>query len=254
MQTAHNVLASINPQLKQGVQPSRADTGSRQGQRTTANGQRVTAQDVDNVFDAMRSMFGNRFSSQWGQFDEGGVWLAELAHLPTRMIEIGLGRLRVQIRDAARAGDTAWPPQPLEFAAMCEPTPADLGMPSAAEAWAEANAAAHNPAGHRWSHPAVQMAGQAIGWFEIHQTTARTTRERLEKRFEREYQALVNRVMAGEPLEARGLLETDSRRSVADLAERDGQERAKRQAEAAGYGHIRSAGDAFAAMRAGLRG
>ncbi|OHV12982.1 replication protein P [Kushneria phosphatilytica] len=210
------------------------------------------AEDMDHLFDAMRSMFGNRFTSQWGAYDEGGVWLGELTHLTPRLLELGIGKLRARVRDAARSGDEAWPPQPLEFAALCEPTAEDLGMPSVDRAWREANGHAHDPEGHRWSHPAVRMAGQSIGWIEIHGTTAASRRERLEKRFAREYQALVNRVMAGEQLEARGLLENDNDRSPAELAKRAGEERAA--AAASEYGHRMTGEQGIRSLRAALGG
>lgn len=232
MQTASNVLASISPQLKHGQPPKAAPhQDQQQGGHSTVNGPRVSAEDMDHLFDAMRSMFGNRFVSQWGNWDESGLWLAELSHLPRRFLELGLKHLRTQVQEAARAGGEAWPPQPVEFAALCEPTAADLGMPDVTRAWQEANDHAHDPAGHRWSHEAVRLAGYAIGWRVLHETTAQGQRERLGKRFSREYQALVNRVVAGEQLTSRALLESDRDLTPAELAVRAGEEKAAAQAE-----------------------
>lgn len=213
----------------------------------------VGAEDIDQVFDAMGQLFGAKFTSQWGAFDEGGAWLGELAHLSPRHLALGVDRLRQQVREAARTGDEAWPPQPVAFAALCEPRPEDLGLPEVATAWREATARAHDPAGQRWSHEAVRLAGQAVGWWEItHVMPSRV--DRLERRFAREYQALINRVMAGEDLQPRQLLEHDGNRTAAEMAERAGREAAAKQAEAAGLPHQMTADQGLRSLRAALKG
>jgi hypothetical protein len=212
----------------------------------------LAEQDVDLVFDAMGQLFGAKFSSQWGTYDETGAWLGELAHLSRQHLELGIHRLRQQVREAARSGDEAWPPQPVAFAALCEPRPEDLGMPDVALAWREACAHAHEPACHRWSHEAVRMAGAAVGWWELTHTTAQSRWPRLEKRFTAEYQALVNRVMAGEVLTPRQLLEHDSARTPAELAERASRDAAAQQAEAAGLPHRMNADQGMRSLRAAL--
>lgn len=206
---------------------------------------------MDQVFDVMGQLFGAKFSSQWGAFDETGAWLAELGHLSQRHLELGIHRLRQQVREAARSGDEAWPPQPVAFAAMCEPRPEDLGLPAVAEAWREATAHAHQPAGHRWSHEAVRLAGAAVGWWEItHVQPSRV--ERLERRFAREYEALVNRVMAGDELTPRHLLEHDGSRSAAELAERTGREAAQQRVAEAGLPHSMNADQGLRSLRAAI--
>ena len=213
----------------------------------------VTEQDMDLVFDALGAMYGAKFTSQWGAYDEGGVWLAELAHLSRRHLELGIRRLRQQVREAARAGDEAWPPQPVAFAALCEPRPEDLGMPAVNVALREAAGHAHAPSEHAWSHEAVRLAGQALGWWEItHVQPSRV--ERLERRFAREYTALINRVMAGEDLVPRQLLEHDGSCSAAELAERAGREAAQQQAQAAGLPDRMNADQGLRSLRAALKG
>jgi len=208
---------------------------------------------MDHLFNAMSQLFGNKFTSQWGAFDETGAWLAELAHLPRRALELGIQRCREQVRDAARTGDAAWPPQPLAFAGLCEPRPEDLGLPTMAQAWREASGHAHDPAGWRWSHEAVRLAGQAVGWWEIlHVLPSRV--ERLERRFAREYEALINRVMAGEDLTPRHLLEHDGNRTPAELAERASREAGARAAEAAGLPHTMTADQGLRSLRAAVKG
>ncbi|WP_322528958.1 replication protein P [Salinicola sp. LHM] len=204
---------------------------------------------MDSLFDAMGHLFGSKFSHQWGIYDDGS-WLAELSHLGARHIELGLARLRQQVRDAAKSGDEAWPPQPVAFAGLCEPRPEDVGLPTVDAAWREVCAHCHAPGEWRWSHEAVQMAGQTVGWRDIHSATAQSVRIRLERRFEREYGALVNRVMAGQPLQSRGLIENDATRNRAELAERASRELAQQQAEAAGLPHRMSAGQGLAMLKA----
>ncbi|WP_168709198.1 replication protein P [Halomonas borealis] len=211
----------------------------------------MTESEIDHVFNALTELYGYKFSSQWGAYDEGERWLAELAHLSVRHLELGIGRLRQQVREAARAGDEAWPPQPVAFAALCEPRPEDVGLPAVAEAWREATANAHDPRQHRWSHEAVHMAGSAVGWWELtHVLPSRV--DRLERRFGREYQALINRVMAGEDLTPRHLLEHDGQRTRAEIAERAGREAAQQQAEADGLPHAMNADQGLKSLRAAL--
>jgi len=245
--SAANVLQHVVSPQQRRVNVTAAPTKG--ATSTTDNSPRLSESDMDPVFDAMGQLYGNRFTSQWGSYDATGAWLAELAHLGPRHLELGIKRCREQVRDAARQGGEAWPPQPLAFAALCEPRPEDIGLPNTAKAWREVCGNAHQPRQHRWSHEAVRMAGNAVGWWELtHVQPSRV--ERLEKRFAREYQALVNRVMAGEQLTPRHLLESDGNRSAAELAERAGREAAQRQAEAAGMPHSMNSRQGLAALRA----
>lgn len=250
MQTASSVLrAAVSPQQKRVNVTEPSPVGSSPATSSTESAPRVSEQDMDQVFDAMARMYGAKFTSQWGEYDDG-AWLAELTHLPRHCLELGFRRLRQEVSDAARAGDTAWPPQPVAFAAMCEPRPEDVGLPTADAAWREACDHSHDPTGWRWSHEAVRMAGQAVGWREIHGTTAQSVRARLESRFARQYSALVNRVMAGEELTPRHLLEHDSQRTAADLAERAGREAAAQRAEAEGLPDRMNASQGLAMLKA----
>lgn len=209
---------------------------------------------MDNLFNALGELYGNKFASQWGAFDETGAWWAELQFVTPGKLAIGLRRVRQQIQDAARAGAEAWPPTPLAFAALCQPKPEDLGLPSDAEAWREATANAHQPSRHRWSHEAVRMAGQAVGWWELTHGGGDTRTSRLESRFRKEYTALVNRVMGGEQLQSRSLIGHDSQLNRAELAERASREAAQQQAEAAGMPHRMNSEQGMRSLRAALGG
>lgn len=255
MQTARNVLQSVVSPQQRHVNVTDSSPRSRATAETssTASGPRVTDVDMDLVFDAMGRMYGAKFVSQWGEYDADGSWLAELAHLTRQHLELGIRRLRQQVRDAARAGEEAWPPQPVSFAALCEPRPEDMGLPAVAEAWREVSAHSHEPELWQWSHEAVRMAGAAVGWWELqHVIPSRV--ERLERRFAKHYQALINRVMAGEQLQARALLESDGNRSPAELAARAGAEQAAKRAEEAGLPPRMNSDQGLRSLRAALGG
>ena len=204
---------------------------------------------MDNLFNAMGEMYGSKFASQWGVFDETGAWWAELKHIQPAQLALGLRRLRQQIQDAARQNDEAWPPTPIAFAALCQPKPEDLGLPSDAEAWREATANAHAPDRHRWSHEAVRMAGQETGWWDLmHVQPSRVSR--LENKFFREYDKFARRALDGERFEPR--LGHDSQLTKGALAERASREAAQKQAEDAGMPDRLKPEQAFRLMRAGL--
>lgn len=223
-------LKTVTTQLQHGHAMRLSGTVD-QETSTTPDG--ITVEDIDRLFVAMVSLYGNRWTSAQGEYDVNGVWFAELRYFTADQIRRGLKRCRENIRSLARANDTAWPPQAAEFAIMCEPRPEDHGLPSEDNAWTEANAHAHEPDRHRWSHPAVLMAGRAIngGFAAIHSTTALSVRVRMERHFKNQYKALVNRVLAGEELVARGLIESDANKHPAELSERFNEEKAMRQRE-----------------------
>lgn len=171
--------------------------------------------------------------------------------MPAAHLATGLRRLRQQIKAAAREGAEAWPPMPAAFAALCEPLPEDLGLPTVDAAWREATGNAHQPKQCRWSHEAVRLAGADVGWWELmHVQPSRV--DRLQRRFERIYQAFVNRVMAGEELVARELLGHEGSESPAAQAERAGHRAAQQAVEAAGLPHAMNANQGMRSLRAAL--
>ncbi|MFU1518299.1 hypothetical protein ACM25P_07280 [Vreelandella alkaliphila] len=81
-----------------------------------------------------------------------------------------------------------------------------------------------------------------------------TRADRLERRFRKEYAALVNRVMTGEQLQARMLIGHDSQLNRAELAERASREVAQQQAEQAGMPHRMNSEQGLRSLRAALGG
>lgn len=106
-------------------------------------------------------------------------------------------QLELGIRKATEIGSPFWPAVG-QFVQWCKPTPEDFGLPTAQDAYFEAAKNASRVRSHNFSHPAVRLAGGATGWFEL----ASQPESKIFKRFERNYQVLVNRVMSGEDLSA----------------------------------------------------
>lgn len=98
------------------------------------------------------------------------------------------------------------------------------------------------------------MAGAAVGWWDLTHGSSGTHTSKLERTFRTEYAALVNRVMAGEQLQARTLIGHDSQLNRAELAERASREAAQQQAEAAGMPHRMNSEQGLRSLRAALGG
>lgn len=126
-------------------------------------------------------------------------------------------------------------------------------MPSVEVAFDEAIQHAQNPGGHRWTHGAVREAGQATGWFDMAAATSESRIRALRGRFSKQYRAIVNRVMAGGPVEARALLGSDGQLTASQLAERNGREQVAAQAEEQ-FGRRMSGEQGIAALKGLLRG
>ncbi|WP_413614783.1 replication protein P [Halomonas cupida] len=208
---------------------------------------------VAQVFTRLEAIFPRTFSSAFPSADLLKLSKRELAQeiaswpaLPTRtVVERAMSNLK-------REGST-WPPTIPVLVSMLAPTPEDFGMPAVGEAWREALAHAHEPSRHRWRHEAVRMAGNATGWWDLTHTTVQSKWPRLEKRFQKHYTALVNRVMAGEELVPRHLLQHDGQCTPAELAERAGRELAQRMVEEAGMPHSVTSHQGLAMLKAATR-
>lgn len=137
---------------------------------------------------------------------------------------------------------------------MClKPQPEDFGMPNADVAFNEAIQNSQNPAGHSWSHAAVREAGQAAGWFDLAQASSESRIRTLRSTFRKQYDAVVNRVMAGGEVEERALVGHDGQLNAAQIAERNGREQAAAQAEER-FGRRMSGEQGIAALKGVLRG
>lgn len=91
----------------------------------------------------------------------------------------------------------AWMPTISEFLAILRDIGGDFGLPSTRNAYVEACMYADHPQRHRWSHPAVYLAGQNAGWFELRGEDE----SQIFPRFSYQYEVLCRRVREGENLE-----------------------------------------------------
>lgn len=114
------------------------------------------------------------------------TWARELADLTDRQIQMGLRKAKDFV------GYFSLP----AFRELCRISPADLGMPDAMTAMREACNAPFPKDRHSWSHPAVYLAGCAVGWFDMQNKTEKE----LFPIYDSAYDVLVKRVLAGEPL------------------------------------------------------
>lgn len=156
---------------------------------------------MDWVLDQLFGMFGvlfardNQVAVAGGGFelgDRAGLWAAELERVRPEHLAIGLNRFRDRIRAEASGGDKCWPPTAVQFAAACQPTPEDLGFVSKDRAWLMVCELSRAPA--RVTCPAVKAA--AYGLWPLIRTESRSA----EKAFRKAYQAVINRVLAGEDI------------------------------------------------------
>lgn len=94
----------------------------------------------------------------------------------------------------ARADKSDFIPSAGKFVGWCFPTPEELGLPSANNAYREAALNSHRPIAHAWSHPAVYQAGKETGWFFLKSEPQRDT----QAEFNKVYDDICKRVMRGD--------------------------------------------------------
>ncbi|WP_339885632.1 replication protein P [Vreelandella maris] len=172
--------------------------------------------------------------------------MAKWSTLPTtQSVDMAVERIK------AEGGE--WPPSVASLVRFLKPRPEDFGMPSAEIAFNEAIQHSQNPAGHSWSHAAVREAGRATGWFDLAQASSDARIRILRSTFRKQYDAVVNRVMAGGEVEERALVGHDGQLTAAQIAERNGREQAAAQAEEH-FGRRMSGEQGIAALKGVLRG
>lgn len=109
-----------------------------------------------------------------------------------------------------------------QFIEWCTPGPEHFGMPAVGDAWMEALM-------ENYTHPAVKVAANATGLFDLR--AAKQENKGLRERFERNYQIVLRRVQAGQPVDGKILVGIghDSQKTELELAneqaEREAQER-----------------------------
>lgn len=131
-----------------------------------------------------------------------------------------LEHIRFGIEQCRKSG-SPFAPSIGQFIGWCTPGPEAYGMPSAADAWLEALMGTA-------SHEAVRIAANATGKFDL--AKAKQDDKAMRARFDRNYQIVLRRAQAGEPLDGKILtgIGHDSQKSALQLAE----ELAEQQAQA----------------------
>ena len=133
-------------------------------------------------------------------------WIKEFADAGIRtleQIEFGIQKCRKLKKPFA--------PSVGEFIAMCAPGPEDFGMPAIGDAWIEALMTTY-------SHEAVKLAAEATGLFDLR--GARQEDKGLRARFDRNYEIILRRAQAMQPLDGRIAtgIGHDSQRTEFELA------------------------------------
>lgn len=173
----------------------------------------VTTDTVDVVNDLFRRLRGifPAWRQAWPSTEAldaaKAEWIKEFADEGIRtleQIEFGIQKCRKLKKPFA--------PSVGEFIAMCVAGPEDFGMPVATDAWLEALMGAY-------SHEAVKIAAEATGLFDLR--AAKQEDKSLRARFDRNYEVILRRAQAGQPLD--GKIATgighDSQKTELELAE-----------------------------------
>ena len=180
MQTAQQILAdsrrsnvSSAPTLHQSA-PSTASSS--------------TSERMKNFWLRMTKLFGSRWSSQFGDCDDG-TWASALRGVTTPVLADAIGRIAMSGRE--------FPPSLPEFLAICARA---AGLPDAADAYADA---CHS----RWSHPVVYEAARRIG---VHELRTRAERDMLPK-WREQFGAVCAQWMRGDRWESPTVAELPNR-------------------------------------------
>ncbi|MER2016752.1 replication protein P [Pseudomonas simiae] len=153
----------------------------------------ITPQTVEVVNDLFRRLRGifPAWRQAWPSTEAldaaKAEWIKEFADAGIRtleQIEFGIQKCRKLKKPFA--------PSVGEFISMCAPGPEDFGMPAIGDAWIEALMTTY-------SHEAVKLAAEATGLFDLR--GARQEDKGLRARFDRNYEIILRRAQAMQPLD-----------------------------------------------------
>lgn len=154
-----------------------------------------SSKDHIDVINQMFAEFELAYHNQYHKAfpDEGALnlakkyWLTSLASFPADLILAATRELVLKqpfLPTIANLVDT------------CKSGTSLFGLPASHDAYHEACRMPAPKAAQQWSHPAVYMAGQATGWFEL----ANKTEGQIFPLFDYHYSQLTQRVLQGEEL------------------------------------------------------
>lgn len=229
MQTAKDLTSSARTEIAS-RQCSQTPT-TRVGPTDSSTRKAMALELVNRVFTRLEAIFPRTWRTAFTDPNmvklakrELTISMAKWSTLPTtHALDMALERIKDE--------GAEWPPSVAKLVKMLQPRPEDFGMPDLDVAFSEAIQHAQQPAQHAWSHPAVRVAGAAVGWFDLATATGERAVGVAKSRFNKEYLAIVNRVMAGGDVEQRTLIGHDGQLTPAELAERNGLEQMAAEAE-----------------------
>jgi hypothetical protein len=187
MKALNQVLNTVTPQVREGrLQSGQQSTAARPVARE------VYIDAINQVFAEFELAYHNQYHKAFAQ--EGSetlarkYWLECLQEFPPEVI------LRA-VRKVVKTQQFL--PTVAAVATACENAHELFGLPSVQAAYVEACSKPQPKADQQWSHPAVFLAGQATGWFEL----ANSTQAEIIEVFTFNYSELCRRVVHGELLD-----------------------------------------------------
>lgn len=241
MQPATNVIPLAVSRLERPAGSSSSSNESNRqqqaGRSSTPISGPVTAETIDSLFEGLERLYGRHWrhrteeagwgrymEGQWLPFDIRGEWLRALCHLTQAHVQSGLMALDEQAERAISEGRTAWPPDsPMMFAKACRVRPETLGWPDRETAWRSVQQNAFT--GRPIKHEAVLAALPAVDKDALRVATYANL-EQHRRLFLKSYEGVVNRAIAGQPIQTRAALQSRENVSRAELAMRASEEKA----------------------------
>lgn len=106
----------------------------------------------------LTALYGQLFTSKHG-LEDNGVWFKALSDLTSLALDSGLDRL---MNLSSGKQFCEYPPNALQFRALCLAFYEDLRLPAAQDAYREVKAKAFVTS-ENWSHPAVRYTAKRMG-------------------------------------------------------------------------------------------
>ncbi len=148
---------------------------------------------INQVFALFRINYHNQYYSAFNQVEllnqAKRLWLNSLSQFTPEAILRGAKKV---------IEESEYLPTLNRMIRACQGNLEEFGLPDAHRAYVEACQAPNPKAAYRWSHPAVYHAGSASDWYFL----ASSNEKDAFPVFERHYQRLCARVIAGEQLPA----------------------------------------------------
>lgn len=143
----------------------------------------LSADSIETLFKTFARRWSHRWEKTFTDSKARALWMHDLRALAVtdQLLTKGLHK----------SATLSWPPSPAEFAALCHPTEAELGLPDIDTAYRNASVS-------RWSHPVVYEAARRVGTFEIRNWSESKGRPL----FERAFKTVCAEWMAGARFEA----------------------------------------------------